>query len=316
MKLISTAIITVLSIAILFSCKNSSKQKKALTASDFIKLYSPLNLPTSVSDSTLTTFGDTSTIDTETFNQFIPDSALQNVLHSSDSQYVIHPAGNIHLKTIDYVLTKFTSPKATKLAAFVMNEKHQYKSSLLLLTTKDSGGYHFSVSVTNEPTFILKRDKSDANNQLLYSRFGYAYNESTNSFGLIMNESNEDKAKLNQVINPIDTLPAANKFSGDYITDKKNFISIRDGKNARNYLFFIHFEKDSGACTGELKGEMNFTDETNSVYQESGDPCVIDFKFSSSLVKVKEEGNCGNYRGITCPFDFSFKKKKPAKPKQ
>jgi hypothetical protein len=128
-----------------------------------------------------------------------------------------------------------------------------------------------------------------------------------------MSDSNEKKST--DIINPIDTLPAHNKYSGDYITDKKNFISVRDGKNEQTYIFFIHFEKNKGTCVGELKGEMDVTGETNAVYQESGDPCVINFKFTSSTIKVKENGNCGNYRGITCPFDFTFKKKKESKPK-
>jgi hypothetical protein len=128
-----------------------------------------------------------------------------------------------------------------------------------------------------------------------------------------MNDSNEKKST--DIINPIDTLATVNKYSGDYITDKKNFISVRDGKNAQTYIFFIHFEKNKGTCVGELKGEMNLTGETNAVYQESGDPCVINFKFTASSIKVKEDGNCGNYRGITCPFDFTFKKKKVVKPK-
>ena len=128
-----------------------------------------------------------------------------------------------------------------------------------------------------------------------------------------MNDSNAKK--VNDIINPIDTLAKFNKYSGDYITDKKDFISVRDGKNSLTYIFFIHFEKNKAACIGELKGEMSLVNETNAVYQESGDPCVINFKFSTSSIKVKEEGNCGNYRGINCPFDFTFKKKKLNKTK-
>ena len=60
---------------------------------------------------------------------------------------------------------------------------------------------------------------------------------------------------------------------------------------------------------------MSLVNETNAVYQESGDPCVINFKFTAANIKVKEEGNCGNYRGINCPFDFTFKKKKLNKTK-
>ena len=127
---------------------------------------------------------------------------------------------------------------------------------------------------------LLEKKNTDADNKVLYSRNGYAFNESANNFTEVMNDTNEEKA--NDIINPIDTLAQLNKYSGDYITDKKNFISIRDGKNARTYIFFIHFEKNKATCVGELKGEMSLVNETNAVYQESGDPCVINFKFSTS----------------------------------
>jgi hypothetical protein len=190
----------------------------------------------------------------------------------------------------------------------VLDDKHQYKNSLLLLSNHNSDAYRYSVSVTNEPTFIVKREKINSDNKILYSRNGFAFNESANTFTEVMNDTNEGKA--GDIINPIDTLAKSNKFSGDYITDKRNFISVRDGKNADTYIFFIHFEKNKATCIGELKGEMSLVNETNAVYQESGDPCVINFKFTSSNIKIKEEGNCGNYRGINCPFDFTFKKKK------
>jgi hypothetical protein len=93
------------------------------------------------------------------------------------------------------------------------------------------------------------------------------------------------------------------------VADKKNFISVRDGKKTQSYLFFIHFEKNNGACVGELKGEMKMTNDKEAVFTENGDPCIINFKFSNTNITIKEQGNCGNHRGITCPFDFSFRKK-------
>jgi hypothetical protein len=53
---------------------------------------------------------------------------------------------------------------------------------------------------------------------------------------------------------------------------------------------------------------MSLTNEKNAVFSESGNRRVINFKFTST-VKVKEEGNCGNHRGITCPFRFHFQKR-------
>lgn len=303
-RILTFAFITV----IFFCCKNSSNENKPFTAEDFLKYYKPLTLPASISDLGLTNFGDTLTITNAVFTSIIPDSAVQRVLSSEPSKYIIHPAGSIHSKTADYLITKFISGKIIKLVVFVLDDKHKYKAALFLLDNRSADKYHYSVSITNEPAFIIRKEKTGDDNEILYSRNGYSYNASTNFFAEVMNDSNEDK--LSAVINPVDTFAQSNKLSGDYITDKKNFISVRDGKNANTYIFFIHFEKDNGTCTGELKGEMNLTTENNAVYQESGDPCVIRFKFFNSVIKVKEEGNCGNYRGITCPFDFTFKKQK------
>jgi hypothetical protein len=302
--------------ASLFSCKNSNhgNDGKVVTAEDFFKVFPDVNLPLNISDTGIQDIGNTSTINHEVFTQFIPDSVLQSLLVNQAEKYAIFPVGIIHEENEDYLLTKFSSGKATKLAVFVLNNKHEYVSSLQLLNNYDNDKYSHSVSITNEPTFIVKREKSGKNNELLYSKNGYAFNTTTNTFIEVVNDSNEDLKKMSEIINPIDTFPATNKYSGDYVTDKKNFISVRDGKDALTYTFFIHFEKNNGDCTGELKGEMSLTDESNLIYQESGDPCLMRFRFSGSSVNVREEGNCGNHRGITCPFDFTFKKKKQSKP--
>ena len=299
-------------IAFFFGCKSSGNEKNSITSKEFVELYKPAT-NINIADTGLSNFGDTTTIDYATFIQFIPDSALQKVLATKSDQYIIHPAGIIHTKTIDYLLTTFTSGKLIKLIVFVLDDKHQYISSLQLINNLHADKYNYSLSVTNEPTFIVRKDKTATNNKTLYSRSGYAYSETLKDFAVVMNDSNEDTAETNSIINPIDTLPAINKWSGNYITNEKNFIAVRDGKSENNYLFFIHFENKKGDCIGELKGQLSLTDANNAVYQESGDPCVIRFKFSTKNIVVKEEGNCGNYRGITCPFDFTFKKKVPVK---
>ena len=261
----------------------------------------------------LKNFGDSVVISKIVFTQFINDTALKSFNINPDKT-VIHPAGSIHKKERDFLMATFTSGNQTKLGVFVLDDKHKFLSSLFLLTTNEKDGYRHSVSITEEPTFILKKEKI-INNINLYSRNGFAYSASTNSFAKVLNDSNEDTARSNEVINPIDTFPATNKYSGDYIGDKNNFVAVRDGKNATSYTFFIHFEKNARACIGELKGSMNLTDEKNAVFTESGDPCVIHFKFATNSITVKEEDNCGNHRGITCPFDFTYKKKKPEKKK-
>ena len=132
---------------------------------------------------------------------------------------------------------------------------------------------------------------------------------------VVINDSNEDSRKDN-IINPIDSLPRKFVYSGDYVQDKKNFIAIRDGKKNSTYLFFIHFEKNEGSCTGELKGEMKMKNAQVAQFTQNGDPCIIDFNFEERAITLKEQGSCGNHRGIKCFFNDTFIKKREPKSKK
>ena len=80
------------------------------------------------------------------------------------------------------------------------------------------------------------------------------------------------------------------------------------------FTFFIHFDKNNGACTGELKGEAIIKSPTVAEYREGGDPCVLRFTFTTGSVILKEEEGCGSHRGLRCSFDGSFARKKEPKP--
>ena len=123
------------------------------------------------------------------------------------------------------------------------------------------------------------------------------------------------KPEQKAILNPIDTLPTLNTFSGDYARDKKNFISLRDFGNTNKYQFFLHFEKKEGTCVGELKGLLNFN-KNQATYSEKGDPCTIQFTITGNIIKIKEDGNCGNHRNMTCYFNDSYDKKRKAKSKK
>jgi len=299
------------------SCKNKTADlsgNEKINAEDFFKAFHEIKLPLTVVDSSLKNFGDSTVISKTIFTEFITDTAIAAVERNPDKNFTIHPAGIIHKKEQDFLLTKFTSGKKVQLSVFVFNDKHIYLTNFPLLNNAGSDGYTYSASITEEPTFILKKEKLNVNNTSSYNRNGYAYSAAANAFLPVLHDSNEDTARINEIINPIDTLPSTNRYSGDYVGDKRNFISVRDGKSALTYTFFIHFEKNNAACIGELKGMMTLTTEKTAVFNDSGDPCVINFKFTGNTIKITEEGNCGNHRGITCPFDLSFKKKTlPAK---
>jgi hypothetical protein len=139
----------------------------------------------------------------------------------------------------------------------------------------------------------------------------YVLNEAAKSFMLIMTDALDEKNV--EMINPIDTFSKKNKFSADYIKDKRNLVSVRDNKKAGRITFFVHFEKNSGNCTGELKGEASFISPATAMYRGAGEPCVLQFDFTSSSVTMTEVRGCGSYRGMDCVFEGNFPKKKEPK---
>ncbi len=284
-----------------------------VSAKDLLTAFKPLETPLKYADTGLKNLGDTLHISNKVLSQFIPDSMLTRLLGKDAAKFIIQPAGKIEKEEKEtYLLVKFTHDKKIKLAAFVMNTKDTVVSGIELLSNYAGDGYAHTVSITDEPTFILNREKG-AGDKLLYTKNGFAYNEASEEFSIIVNDTNEDPARVNEIINPIDTFPRRNKYSGDYASDAKNFISIRDGKNDETLLFFFHFDKNNSECTGEMKQEMTIVSPGKAVFHENGDPCTINFTISNNSIHIEEEGNCGNYRGITCLIDYTYPKKKEKK---
>lgn len=304
----------------LMSCKGkvaSLSGDEPVDAKVFMNAFPLLDLPYAAADTNVQKKGDTTLISRAVFTQFIPDSALQKFLSADSASLEIRPAGRIEKEDEKYLLANLTQKKTTTLVAFVLDKKRKYLAALQLLSNRNNDDYRHSVLINREPTFTISREKASDNNTVSqYTRNGYAYNNGSGMFIKVVDDSNEGKKKSDGIINPIDTLPRKNKYSADYTEDKKNFISVRDGKNATTYDFFMHFEKDDGNCTGELKGEMTVHSDGKALYQESGDPCEIDFTFEDNEIKIKERGNCGNHRGIKCYFDDTYTKKKEKKPKK
>ena len=141
----------------------------------------------------------------------------------------------------------------------------------------------------------------------------YVLNEPAKSFLLIMTDALDEQTV--ELVNPIDSFLRKNKYSGDYSKNKLNLVSIRDNKKPGRLTFFVHFEKKNN-CSGELKGEASFTSANTAVYRSAGDPCVLQFTFTSSSVALREMEGCGSHRGVDCVFEGSFPKKKEPKRKE
>lgn len=300
---------------ILAGCKNKKAALSgdvAINAEEFFSAFPILNLPFNASDTNIAKIGDTTRISYTVISSFIPDTALAILANKDIKKTIFRPVGKIEKANELYILVNGIENKQTELVCFLFDKKYHFLRSLELLDSRNEDNYRHFVTINNEPTFIISREKI-VRDKLLFTKTGYAYNKEAANFIPVVSDGNEDFRKKEEIINPIDTFLRKNKYSGDYVQDKKNFISIRDGNKASEYLFFIHFEKNNGECTGELKGELKITAENKAIFSQAGDPCILDFIFSKTRVKVKERGSCGSHRGIQCFFDDSFVKKKEEK---
>lgn len=315
MKFANWLVIIFLSTTILFSCSNDPidlSGKTTVNEKDFLGVFKPLTLPFSISDTNIDSKADTLIIGKEVFKQFYPDSAFSSIMGKT-KVYTITPVGLIKKDKEKYLLLLIKENKRKKrLVVLVTSEKNQFLASKELLNNFEGSEYHRSLSINKEPTFLISREKMGKSNNLLFTRSGWVYNDA-GLFMVVINDSNEDPTKT-AVINPLDTLPRLNQYSGDYIKDKNNYVSVRDGKDKNTYQFFILFEKNNKVCKGELKGEFKLIKPAEGLYSKNGDPCLIDFIFSSNQLKIKEQGSCGNHRGIKCYFDDQYiKKREPRK---
>ncbi len=293
--------------------KTSLQDNETVTIQEFIEFFPETPLPIRIADTTLVKKStDSLQIGYKIFTQFISDSLVQKDF-GKGVMPKIFPLGRTREDGKEtYLFIKATNgtKRVSYLACF--NKKNEFLQMLPLVKT-GFDQYSSAYGVLDKKFQITTYyEKKRANNETSFKRNVYIYNSSANEFTLILTEPNEEI--IENVINPIDTLPARNKFSGDYVKDKKNFISVRDGRRATEPVVFVHFEKSD--CRGELKGTARFVSATMAVFQESGNPCTLEFSFSNNRVVMKETGGCGTYRDIKCFFEGSYPKKKtPVKPK-
>ena len=288
-----------------------------LKINDFNKVFKTVTLPINISDTNLAKVRDTIKIGAKALAQFVPVSVVEKIIPEKDQKAILYPLLKIEKETEYYLMLNVHHPKKEEIVVVVFSKKNAYLDykiiTQFLVEQKGSRNYGKSVSINREPTFLVEENKMDEENVLIYEKNGWAFTE--NHFRLIYFDSNK-KPESKTIINPIDTLSTNNTYSGDYARDAKNFISLRDFTGVANkYQFFMHFEKKEGTCIGELKGLLSFN-KNQATYTEKGDPCIIHFTINGKIIKIKEDGNCGNHRNMTCYFNDSYdKKRKPKKKK-
>jgi hypothetical protein len=296
----------------LISCRHKSAtggEIRKIEPEDFQAMFHNLNLPVNFGDSSLSKKPADSSMNWSVFSQFIADSLIQKNFGKS-SKPRLFATGKLVVKNAEtYLLIKALSPSKKILYIVCLDKEGKFKTGMPLIIREDDSEIRYAASIDNKYTISVIRQRKDAERRSFFIRTVYVYNEE-GVFTLIMRESNEEKPKIAQIYNPIDTLAHKHKYSGDYIQDKRNFVSFRDGKNNSFLRFFIHFEKDNGSCNGELKGVAHFVSSTIARYIANGDPCSIEFNFNEKSVRMKELEGCGNHRDIRCYFDGVYNKHK------
>jgi hypothetical protein len=296
-------VLALLAICLLGACK--SKHKKAagdeFTFEDFRDLFTAGTLPYKLTPDSLKTVPDDSlAIAPELLKQFLTDSLATGTVKYFPLVYL---EGN----TVNYFLVEAVGKSANTAYLCFTDKKGHYLNRLQVadVSPNAKSTRYFSVDTKQAVKITEEQVLSPGRTATREEFYGVAADGKTT---LIMTNSS-GAAPAGQIFNPIDTLSHKHKLSGDYEAGETSLVSIRDGNDAKSFLFFITFSKESG-CKGELSGTGHFTGTNKGEYKDKETDCGIAFQFSGGHLSIKEIGGCGAYRGVRCFFEGSFNKKK------
>ena len=301
---------------VLVSCKGDNKIKTQaddeITLKEFVSFFPQANYPYTIGDSVLNRKEkDSLRISTRAFKSFIPDSIFSKYIGAKSKAKLFPLAKG---KDSDENIFLFVKSVAAgkKAYVFCFTKKLDYINAKEIAETDKDPNYRQYCEVNKNMNLkIVEEKKADDHFDTKEDNYFLDKSGQFRTAVIISNKDLSDEVP----VNPIDTLSKKNKYSADYLQDKKNIVSIRDGANAKECFFFIHFSKQNGGCTGELKGKAAFVSATKAVFTENTGLCRVTFIFSTANVNISEEG-CGSYRGIICFFEGAYtKKKEVVKPK-
>ena len=273
-----------------------------VSIADFVDFFPDTKLPFFVADSLLSRKEtDSSIIGNRIFLQFIPDSVLSRQF-GAGAKPRLYPLGKVKIKKQEtYLFLKASTPAKSGAFVIALDKDNNFITSLPLLVQDKNFSGERSGGMDSKYVVTKSSRKKGTDEQYNEEKSVYILNSEAREFSIIMTDIGVDEDEQD-IINPIDTLSKKHKFSGDYIKDKRNIVSIRDGKNATRLAFFVHFEKDNGDCSGELKGEAEIRTAKTAVFRATGNPCELEFSFEGNKVTMKELTACGSYRDIRLFF--------------
>jgi hypothetical protein len=304
--------LVMLCLACAIGCKGKKDMSgnEEVSVSDFIDFFTDVKLPITLTDSSLKKKpNDSALISNTVFNQFIGDTIFDNLYGKEKPKiYALGKFKNEEAETYLILGAKGTKINSFYVVAFAP-DTDKYSAHMLLLSNSPKANEVNKTIIDSRYTFTQIDQYKEADGSTSEYTSVHAYNNA-GLFMVIMSNGLK-KGEQMAIINPIDTLPATHKHSGNYGKDKRNFITIRDGKTPEDFVFFLYFDRGNGSeCQGELKGEAVFEGKDSATYKSPTDPCTIGFKFTSNGVRFNESVNCGNKRPSDCSFNASYTKLK------
>lgn len=305
----------VIVLEVITGCKHkkvSLSGEDPVTPSDFIESFEKVSLPFQVADTVLERKeNDSLLISYKIFTQFVPDSVVTKVF-GKNVKPKFYPLGRVvNEKKDNYLFAKAIHGEKKVAYLLCFDKANKFFASMPVLLEDANASTQQLFNMDKHYALYKNITRKNSDGTISDGKDVYTLDDASGVFTLVMTDALEDEKV--ELINPIDTLPQKNKFSGDYVINKNNLVSVRDGGKNGKMLFFIHFEKENGTCNGELKGEANFTNTNSAMYRSAGDPCVLQFNFTSSSVSLKEAEGCGSHRDLRCLFDGTYPKKKEVK---
>jgi len=305
---------------LLLACNDGGKkeqggktEEKEGNLAGFSSRFQAATVPYQLTDTALLNSKDTAQLSSDYLTALLADSTVKKVFGKTKG-ISYSPLKKMAEGGRDaYYLVKATAGDKTAAFLLVFDKNGNYGAGMPFLVPDDKtsttqvSSIDKSYTVTRSTTERSGTDVTGEGKEVL------AYDAGGKKFSLIMTDLLHDETGL---VNPLDTFPKTNRLAGDYYKNKKNLISVRDGRHPNQILVYIHTENSDGDCKGELKGEFILTSTKTAVYRQGGDPCILGLTFSGNTVSMNEERGCGNYRGLDCPLDGSFTRKKEEKPKE
>lgn len=300
-------LVVLLGIVALVSCNNEEKKEEptanSYTYQNMSSAFPNGTVPYEITDDQLLNSKDTDTLPSSFVQPLISDS-LKNLVKGGQKLVYVPLSKFEKAGAETYFVVKAVG--GLKKAAFVLvfDKEGQFSSALPFLVVDNDPETTQTSSIDKSFSIARSRIRKKGVEILGEGKDVFVYDAASKSFSWVVTDPLDE----GELINPIDTLGRTHKLTGDYVKDKKNIVSIRDGRHPNQLILFVHM--DNGDCKGELKGDLIITSSTTAVYRQAGDPCILQVSFSGNIVSLKEQQGCGNYRGIDCAFSGTFTKKK------